>query len=255
MKTLTRTEAARVTRVAQIGGIALAAVTVIAAARMGGPPPADLRDLPPAHSGEQPVDSAPAPPTARKPDLVGVAKRLAVGWTAPASAKPPPTPSGPPTPNSNASAWRYLGSVVEPTRTLALLSDGRQRFIAEGELIVDGIRLAEVHDGHVILNANGRPQRIDRAERFGTRLSSSAAPAINPNAPAPLSPTGVLQDAGREDIAAIMRQRQERAARARLQTNVEADGGTTTTMPPIPIPPNPAGGDSSEAAGLSPEDS
>lgn len=239
MKNLTRTQAARTTRAAQIGGLVLGTASVFAAITLRADDPERLVEIPAPAPGAG-SDGTPSPtdaPPGDRPELASIARQLAVAWTPPASPNAPVAPppdAGQGQPTAGSSEWRFLGPIIEPSRRLALLTNGRQRIAAEGELLNLEARLAEVGDDYIVIDERGRKTRIDLALRSGTRLSTSSSPLPGVN-PGVFANPALQGDGGTgEDIAAIIREREARAARARLQTRIGQDGSTTTTAPPTP---------------------
>jgi len=110
-----------------------------------------------------------------------------------------PIDETPPTPAEKREI-RYLGSIVEPGRRVALLNiNGRQRFMREGHT-TDDIELVEVGADFALLNIGGVERRLDRASRSANVVTEIGASAAGP--------TGADRNAARDAAA--------EAARARL---------------------------------------
>lgn len=132
-------------------------------------------DRPAPAPGDATADTAQAPPV----DYAWLADRLSsVGGVV-----PPPEPETPIDPVERAETdpqrpvttpstieVRYLGSIVEPRRRLALLTiDGVQRLLSEGEQ-AEGVELVEVGPDYatVLVENEDAERTIDRAGRRGS---------------------------------------------------------------------------------------
>lgn len=132
---------------------------------------------------EPPTVEPPAPlsqeqPVAQPPDadaVMGTAERLELARVP--SNKPTPTPSETPTPPPVAAgiAWKYLGSIIEPTRKIALVSiNGAQRMLAEGRTIQqDGhtFKVVEVQPDSLVVEDNGQRLVLQKEARSGPLVS------------------------------------------------------------------------------------
>ncbi len=96
----------------------------------------------------------------------------------------PVEPITPPAPAAAARAnWVYLGSAITPRASRALVRiDQSQKFIRQGTEL-DGVKLVEVHDDHILIEESGQQRRVERAPLIATamltpgRPPGSAAPA------------------------------------------------------------------------------
>lgn len=204
-------EAKKYARLAQIAGGALAvsaAVLLAVEVPMLGVRETPVEEiLPPAATPTDNGQQAAAPErefTAE--DMTGIDVRLATARVAPpkkpeeTAANPTDTPGTAPAEGaSSQGGWRYLGSVIEPNRRIALVSiDGRQRMLAEGRE-VDGVRLVQVTDDRIVIEDAGVRRGIRREQRHG----SPVAWVNMPEAPAGgrYDPAG-MDPAAAEDMAA-----------------------------------------------------
>ncbi|MEO0482535.1 MAG: hypothetical protein AAF138_02845 [Planctomycetota bacterium] len=202
-------------------GQAGAAVFVLATAAVVvfGLPGADLRPVntTPRPAPEQPADATVA--AAPNTDFVWISGSLGVlGGVEPIEIEEPVKPVDEPTPTDVVAPTpavpaekreiRYLGSIVEPGRRVALLTiDDRQRFLHEGRASGD-VQLLEVGADFVRLDIGGVERRLDRASRSAdvvTEISASGA-----------APGGIDRNAGRPSSAAD-------AARRRLNPRERPD--------------------------------
>lgn len=162
--------------------------------------------------------------------ITAMAERLELARKGrPAAATTPAT-----TPTAGASNggmnWRYLGSIIEPTRKLALLSiNGSQRVLAEGRSIDQAdpsgrgtyrARLLEVRPDLIVVDDNGRRIEIPKDDPVGPRVSwvppgaGGVASMSGVGNPGGLTPEQIRQAAARGiDPAAAERLRQTMAER------------------------------------------
>ncbi len=86
------------------------------------------------------------------------------------------TPPHPATPASKAN-WVYLGSAVTPRASRALVRiDQAQRFVRQGS-DVDGVKLLEVHDDHIMVEEAGLQKRIERVAMPAGAMLPTRGPA------------------------------------------------------------------------------
>jgi hypothetical protein len=119
---------------------------------------------PPAVTSEQPALRPPDSDT-----VAGTAERLELARVpivkpeAPAGEAPAPVAAG--------IAWRYLGSIIEPTRKVALVSiNGAQRMLAEGRTIEQEghtFKVVEVHPDSIVVEDNGQRLVLQKETRSG----------------------------------------------------------------------------------------
>lgn len=173
-------QAARYVRVAQVAGLALAATAVLL--WVGGVPGMAIQDRP----AEALVIQPPAPEPAKQPgsaapkltrdDLDDMAQRLEMARVKVEKPEPAPTvvaeqPADTEQPtiggNPDQPRWRYLGSIIEPNRSVALVSiSGRQRILGVGRE-VDGVEVVSVEPDAIVVRENGELARLTRDERSG----------------------------------------------------------------------------------------
>lgn len=95
-------------------------------------------------------------------------------------AVPPPPPPPP---------WRYLGSIVGPSWSMAIISvNDQQRLVRVGETIEGGASLAAIHADHVVVSENGKERRQDLAPRQVQPEGMPAPVASVPMSGAPTVP-------------------------------------------------------------------
>lgn len=104
-------------------------------------------------------------------------------------------PVAPPTPMNGKANWVFLGSAVTPRASRALVRiDQTQKFVRQGSE-VDGVKLVEVHDDHIVIEEHQMQRRIDRAPMvadtmLGPPRGGVAAKAGPQTPPAPTPPPG-----------------------------------------------------------------
>lgn len=97
-----------------------------------------------------------------------------------------------PIPAATTANWVYLGSAVTPRASRALVRiDQTQKFIRQGSEL-DGVKLLEVYDDHIVIEENSLQRRIDRAQSVAgsmlapPRTGAAARPgAVQPPAQTP----------------------------------------------------------------------
>lgn len=243
MTTLHRSAARRWTRLAQ----ALVLVLIVGAVAMAGvgvptlaPPEAmDLDAIRDEAHKALAADTDPADGTSQTTDepeldVEFLASQLAMIHNAPQPAAVPDEPDDPVDLNDpEATAGptgsiALVGSVISPSRRVAVLRvDGRQMMIAQGASR-DGIEVIEVGDGFVRLSRDGVPKRLDQAPRKSGQLttltgpgSDAPSPVITPGTRRP--PTASSSAQGLDPEAAAERSAQRRAELLRQSRDRELD--------------------------------
>lgn len=105
-----------------------------------------------------------------------------------------PEPVAPPTPMNGKANWVFLGSAVTPRASRALVRiDQTQKFVRQGSE-VDGVKLVEVHDDHIMVEENQMQRRIDRAAMVADTMlgppKGGATAKGGPQTPPPPTPPG-----------------------------------------------------------------
>ncbi len=83
-------------------------------------------------------------------------------------------------PKQNTPSWRYIGQIVGPRTTHALLErQGLQRLVAAGGE-VEGTRVLEIHKDYVVLNDGSGPRRVQLADATNTweMIGATSRPAL-----------------------------------------------------------------------------
>ncbi|MCC6426462.1 MAG: hypothetical protein IT435_06545 [Phycisphaerales bacterium] len=182
---LSRSIAQRRARSAQLafGVLALGALAVVT---LGIPRLTAVPSL--AEVAPKPAQSPTLDPNALKPeDRVAVnsdaiSERLMQLGNRPQPPAPPPEESGPelPPPLPPADDARFLGVIREPGRSLAMVNvGGKQRIIAEGEQF-GGIEVLSIAADAITVKEGGVEKRIEKHQRSGTAISTSAGGASGP---------------------------------------------------------------------------
>lgn len=201
--------AARLTRFAQAGAVALVACAAGAFAILPGrsaqPAPADLK-VPVA---EEPKEES-KPVAAEPVDLAGVAERLAMVSNHPKVPEPVSAPNAeagrdgatpaPGVPEVK-DPVRYLGPVQMGGLRLALVTEGnRQRFARLGAELTEGT-LKLIEDQRITLDAKGTDKVIELAPKTSdvvTRASGAGSqpfiPGVTPNQPNRFPPQAMVQN-------------------------------------------------------------
>jgi hypothetical protein len=193
-KTMDRQTARKYTRGAQLAAGVLAA-SAVGVAAWGMRTASELPGaLIPAAGGTQPAATAAAPEQETPVDVAALALRLE--GPAPV-APPPPPPAKPdsdvithvdPLPAPAGPDVKYLGSIVEPNRRVALLVvGGHQKLVPEGRAVQGDWKLAGVEDGAITLNNGSGDHRIELASRTGP-LTSERQPGVNRGMPMNMNP-------------------------------------------------------------------
>lgn len=183
-----RSQAKRITLGAQVASVLLAGGAVAVAA-LGLP----IGDRPEFTAVEvsQPEPSQPgatqAPdsnvPDTRRVDFTGIVERLGMVGNAPTTEQPPVSNpgggEGSPTPGPQpiGDELRYLGMIeIGARRSAMLVIDGKQRIVRQGESASDAsggaVRVQSVQPGFVVLNRDGARQRLEKAERQATGVTT-----------------------------------------------------------------------------------
>lgn len=190
---LHREQALRLARLAQAACAVLiiAAVGIAAVGLPGvrGPGPADA-ELPSSQAAAaKPVVST--PPISEGVDFSGIAQRLASIDNAPRPATETPSESTETLTEPVAAAdapVKFLGSIIEPTRRIALLTiNGRQRAVVAGQTVRYGaeatageLRLIAVEDSSVTIEDKLGRRTIEKTARSGSAITTVAAAAPPP---------------------------------------------------------------------------
>ena len=181
-------------RVTQVAAVVLLAGSVTALMRVdlrpptlpepGDERPGGLGGLGGDGPGTDGVQTPPAgqdEPLAAGIDIEGIAYRLNLTVVRAPDAGGVEEPRDEPPPEvAEVDGWSFLGSIIEPTRRMALVKvNGVQRILAEGRTIqVNGedVTLVRVGAGAIVIeDATGR-KRITRASRTGSVLSERTEP-------------------------------------------------------------------------------
>lgn len=181
---LHHTQAANAVRIAQLAAVSLTAV-VVAVLVLG--PKSGERPVPTLTLTDPNVKSFTPPP--EKPqyhaDVKSMALALGQLGNSPKPAPKPEatTPEVVPTPVASEESVRYLGSLTEPGRTLALLKvNDRQRLLAPGEKI-ESMTIIEVGRDFAIVEDSQGQRRLTKGERQGpavTYTTGNLGSAPNP---------------------------------------------------------------------------
>lgn len=130
-------------------------------------------------------------------DVEFLASQLAMIHNAPQPAEVPVEPddpvdlNNPETAPGSTGSIALVGSVISPTRRVAVLRvDGRQMMIAQGSTR-DGIEVLEVGDGFVRLSRDGVPERLDQSPRKSGQLTTLTSPGAD--SPTPVITPGTRQ--------------------------------------------------------------
>lgn len=195
---LHHSQASAAARAAQFSAVGLTAV-VVAVLSFG--PKADERVVP-ALTLPQPGPKSLADSPEVKPlphiDVPGVANRFGQLGNSP-KPEPKPSPTEEPTAETppTEESVRYLGSLSEPGRFLALLKvNDRQRLLAPGESF-EAIRIVEVGADFAIVEDSRGPRRLTKGERQSAAVTYTSASPLGaaPNAFNPRAANGALDAA------------------------------------------------------------
>lgn len=173
---LHHTNASHAVRIAQFAAVGLTAAA--AAVLTFGP-----------SARERPVAALTLPNPAPKPAPVGAEKPVAhadahgislamsqLGNSPKPEPKSAPTPTdAAPTPVVSEESVRYLGSLTEPGRRLALLKiNDHQRLLAPGERI-EAIHIVEVGPDYAVIEDSKGQRKLTKGERQGSAVTYTAA--------------------------------------------------------------------------------
>lgn len=193
--TIHRTIARRWTRLAQI----LVLVLLVGAVAVAGagmpfltePVPLDLDAIRAIAAQQQTSAGTTTDDAASKPefDVQFVATQLAMVHNAPKPDETKPSSTdgqldlNDPALTDEVGTVTFLGSILSPTRRVAVLRvDGRQLLIAQGQERM-GIEVEEVGDGFVRITRDGEPLRIERSARKPGQLTMTANPGVDQPTP------------------------------------------------------------------------
>lgn len=74
-------------------------------------------------------------------------------------------------PTPGIAGWKYLGSIIEPRRKVAIVSvDGKQAALAEGREF-NGIRIVEVKPGGLVVHDGTRPLEMTKEAKSGSSVA------------------------------------------------------------------------------------
>jgi hypothetical protein len=220
-KAISGSRARRNIRIAQTAGVALgvsaAALWALQVPIIESPLPVKPEIQPVAGPEPEPSAAAPSQPLDRE-GVLGAAERLEL---AARIQRPTETASGPAeatTPAAAPNDWKYVGSIREPSRMLALVSRGggkQQRLMAAGREW-DGVKLLAVNESEIQIEDSSGRQTIPRAERNGpsvqwTKMASNA-PAANPAAQPGMTNAAMAKGIDPTQAAAMRQALAEKAA-------------------------------------------
>lgn len=250
---ISRETARRRTTLAKISALALAvgagAVVAIEPGLVTAPPPPDLSaDTADQAGGHEPP--APAFDTLAMASTIEAIGRERV--PPPESPKPADAPgttpdSAPtaPPPSEAGRQWKYIGSVVGPRSSHAMVTiGGRQRLVAAGAEH-DGVRLMAVEPDQIVVDDHGTIRTIKMAPRSTAwpNQQTRAVTVPRPGVVAPTPPSQTPEEFEREQ-AERQRMLMEEMERARQKSGASGAPAPGAPMRPTPLP--------AEAAGLSP---
>ncbi len=231
---LHHTQASSAVRAAQMTAVGL---SVVAAALVVLGPSGGERAVPELRMPEarvKPVLTQPEKP-ATLVDTRALADRFAQLGNSPKPkpVEPEPAPESGPAPVVAEDSVRYLGSLTEPGRRLALLKvSERQRLVAAGETI-ESLRVVEVGPDFAIVEDGAGQRRLTKGERQGPAITylSGGVPSAVPSSFNPGVATGAVAAA-------------RAAGRARsMGTPGHPPPGQITTTTNVPRSPSETTGD------------
>jgi hypothetical protein len=236
-KAISGARARRNIRIAQMAGLALG-VSAAALWAMKVPMVEDPLPEKPTLAGDAAPDvkpaagDAPAQPLDRE-SVEGTAERMSVaGRIKPAGPVPGPDGDKPVTPAAPTGDVKYIGSIREPSRMLALVSRGdgkKQKLLAVGREW-EGVKLLDVTEDEIQIEDASGVKTIARSERKGpavewTKMASNA-PAATATTPAGMQ-AGMINAAGARGVSASQAE-QMRAALAERSRNRRGQPVTLT---------------------------
>ncbi|MBX3358179.1 MAG: hypothetical protein KF745_07105 [Phycisphaeraceae bacterium] len=145
------------------------------------------------------IDEPPVSPTVDHPldvlTIVSVLEEMNPSPIAQADVVPPPTPEGEhpvvaAAPAADSKDWKYVGSIVGPRRSHAMIVvNGTQELVAEGNEL-GGIRLLSVAADHVMVDDGSGPRAIHLAKVERTWPDARTGRVPRPNPAAASTPGG-----------------------------------------------------------------
>jgi len=242
-------QARRLARGAQVAAVALvglAAVSLVFGRNAGPVDPVAAVDERAASARETGGPNLPPPKTDERViptiDVVSIAEMSKIGldFNEPEPPKQPETegsdPGEDPT-KTPAGGLRFLGAMIGSKKRLAMVEfDGSKRYVQLGRDL-DGGQLVAVEPEFIEIERNGDRERVDRAERVGSLVTTLANPqstrAVDPRSAAGIAERAAAAreqrrlDREREDeetpAERYRRIREEQAARREQQTRIDPE--------------------------------